>query len=90
MRSRLLLSILLLACAVVPASAQRDTTSRASGPRGQYTASMQPGMTPNRDVILEVPELSVDSIGLTVSNVKAHVALVAPALLRNTPVLTNS
>lgn len=32
------------------------------------------GLTPNRDVILEVPELSVDSIGLTVSNVRAHVA----------------
>lgn len=33
------------------------------------------GLTPNRDVILEIPELSVDSIGLTVENVKAHVAL---------------
>ena len=34
----------------------------------------------SRDVILEVPELSVDSIGLTVSNVKAHVSLDANAM----------
>ena len=38
------------------------------------------GLTPNRDVILEIPELSVDSIGLTVSNVRAHVALDANAM----------
>jgi hypothetical protein len=38
------------------------------------------GLTPNRDVILEIPELSVDSIGLTVSNVKAHVSLDANAM----------
>jgi hypothetical protein len=31
-------------------------------------------------VILEIPELSVDSIGLTVSDVKAHVALDANAM----------
>jgi len=41
---------------------------------------MQPGLTPNRDVILEIPELSVDSIGLTVKDVKAHVALDANAM----------
>jgi hypothetical protein len=41
---------------------------------------MQPGLTPNRDVILEVPELSVDSIGLTVSNVRARVSLDANAM----------
>ncbi|HYC51214.1 MAG TPA: hypothetical protein VEB19_08930 [Gemmatimonadaceae bacterium] len=41
---------------------------------------MQPGLTPNRDVILEIPELSVDSIGLTVSDVRAHVALDANAM----------
>lgn len=31
--------------------------------------------TPNYDVILEVPDLSVDSIGLTVANLRAHLAL---------------
>jgi hypothetical protein len=77
----------LIACALVASastlSAQaRDTTTRstAAGTRGQYTSTMQPGLTPNRDVILEVPELSVDSIGLTVSDVKAHVALDANAM----------
>src|SRR4051812_18882423 len=49
-------------------------------PTNRLQATMQPGMTPNRDVILEVPELSVDSIGLTVSNVRAHVALDANAM----------
>lgn len=58
---------------------QRDTTTRR--PAGQrFTASMQPGLTPNRDVILEIPELSVDSIGLTVRDVRAHVALDANAM----------
>ena len=65
------------------AVAQRDTTVRrsasATSAGGRYQASAQ-GLTPNRDVILEVPELSVDSIGLTVSNVKAHVALDANAM----------
>jgi hypothetical protein len=37
-------------------------------------------LTPNRDVILEVPELSVDSIGLTVKDVRAHVSLDANAM----------
>jgi hypothetical protein len=41
---------------------------------------MQPGLKTNRDVILEVPELSVDSIGLTVSNVRARVSLDANAM----------
>ena len=49
------------------------------------TQNIQPlstntSLTPNRDVILEIPELSVDSIGLTVENVKAHVALDANAM----------
>jgi len=54
-----------------PASAQQPTAQRFSG-----TTSV----TPNRDVILEIPELSVDSIGLTVADVKAHVALDANAM----------
>ena len=36
-------------------------------------SSSSAGVTPNRDVILEIPELSVDSIGLTVQDVRAHV-----------------
>jgi hypothetical protein len=52
--------------------AQQPTTQR------QYTATTS--LTPNRDVILEIPELSVDSIGLTVSDVRAHVALDANAM----------
>ena len=57
--------------AAAPASAQQPTAQRYAG-----TTST----TPNRDVILEIPELSVDSIGLTVSDVRAHVALDANAM----------
>ena len=59
-------------------SQQRDTTARRTA--GRLQSTMQPGLTPNRDVILEVPELSVDSIGLTVKDVRAHVALDANAM----------
>lgn len=63
------------------AEAQQRDTALTRRPAGQrYTASMQPGLTPNRDVILEIPELSVDSIGLTVRDVRAHVALDANAM----------
>lgn len=64
-------ALCLLALAAVAATAsaqQRDTT-------GRRIAQSTVPLTPNRDVILEVPELTVDSIGLTVSNVRAHVAL---------------
>jgi hypothetical protein len=54
------------------AHAQQPTTQR------QFTGTTS--LTPNRDVILEIPELSVDSIGLTVSDVRAHVALDANAM----------
>ena len=57
--------------AAAPASAQQTTGQRFTG-----TTSL----TSNRDVILEIPELSVDSIGLTVADVKAHVALDANAM----------
>jgi hypothetical protein len=51
----------------------------AQQPTGQrYTGTTS--LTPNRDVILEIPELSVDSIGLTVADVRAHVALDANAM----------
>jgi len=72
----------LVALSSVAEAQVRDTTARrptaTSGTRLQPT--MQPGLTPNRDVILEIPELSVDSIGLTVSDVRAHVALDANAM----------
>ena len=65
------------------------TTAYAQQPTGQprqptttqqrqYTPTTS--LTPNRDVILEIPELSVDSIGLTVADVRAHVALDANAM----------
>jgi|SRR3954468_20892145 len=58
--------------ATTPLSAQQPTAQRT------FTATTS--LTPNRDVILEIPELSVDSIGLTVSDVRAHVALDANAM----------
>jgi hypothetical protein len=76
------LTILALSAALLipgmATSQQRDTTARR--PTGRVQSTMQPGLTPNRDVILEIPELSVDSIGLTVKDVKAHVALDANAM----------
>jgi hypothetical protein len=68
-----------VACCVIgaaPTSAQQPTPQQPATQR--YTATTS--TTPNRDVILEIPELSVDSIGLTVSDVKAHVALDANAM----------
>lgn len=60
--------------AATPASAQQPTQT------AQRTYQGTTSLTPNRDVILEIPELSVDSIGLTVSDVRAHVALDANAM----------
>lgn len=69
-----------IACCVVaaaPTSAQQPTPQQPTTQRA-YTSTTS--TTPNRDVILEIPELSVDSIGLTVADVKAHVALDANAM----------
>jgi hypothetical protein len=77
--SRALLAAALLVAVAGPALAQRDT-ARTTAAGSRIQPSMQPGLTPNRDVILEVPELSVDSIGLTVSNVRAKVSLDANAM----------
>jgi hypothetical protein len=69
-----------VACCVIsaaPISAQQPTPQQPTTQRA-YTATTS--TTPNRDVILEIPELSVDSIGLTVADVKAHVALDANAM----------
>ena len=81
LRVRLLLLSPVLTALVLAAplnAQQRDTTRRATP--GQRTFQSQSSVTPNRDVILEVPELAVDSIGLTVANVRAHVALDANAM----------
>jgi hypothetical protein len=83
MRSRLVSLVLSLLLAIVPTlvhAQQRDTTSSPRRPAGQRVAAGSSGYTPNRDVILEVPELSVDSIGLTVQDVRAHVSLDANAM----------
>jgi len=69
-----------VACCVIgaaPTSAQQPTPQQPTTQRA-YTATTS--TTPNRDVILEIPELSVDSIGLTVADVRAHVALDANAM----------
>ena len=80
MRGRLFSSLVLLAFPVMVAGAQqRDTTTRRPTTGQRFTAAST-NLTPNRDVILEIPELSVDSIGLTVNNVRAHVSLDANAM----------
>lgn len=58
-------------------------TGPVSGPSAQgRSAQMQQGQigTPNYDIVLEVPELSVDSIGLNVEQLRAHLALDANAM----------
>jgi hypothetical protein len=81
MRARvsLVLPILCLAAAGVAGSARVALAQQPTPAPGQRPISTT-GLTPNRDVILEIPELSVDSIGLTVSNVRAHLALDANAM----------
>ena len=79
MRAGILVPSLVLCAAISsPVLAQQPTTPQPTPQRQTFTAST--GLTPNRDVILEIPELSIDSIGLTVENVRAHVALDANAM----------
>lgn len=59
---------------------QRDSTPAGRRAPVARVSAGNTGYTPNRDVILEVPELSVDSIGLTVQDVRAHVSLDANAM----------
>jgi hypothetical protein len=71
---RTLVAVLALLCAM-PVSdlvAQQPTTPPAG--RRPLTSTAGPG-TRNYDVVLEVPELRVDSIGLTVEQLNAHLAL---------------
>jgi hypothetical protein len=78
MRAVTLMTGLALCTAIATSgSAQQQTPPQ---PTGQRTYAATTSLTPNRDVILEIPELSVDSIGLTVSDVRAHVALDANAM----------
>ena len=79
MNSSRLIGVMLLSAVAATAGAQ-TTPSSTTPATGRLQPSMQPGLTPNRDVILEIPELSVDSIGLTVSNVRAKVSLDANAM----------
>lgn len=80
MRSRHAFQLIALCLALAPAvaAAQSDSTRRPATQRVAATSTS--GTTPNRDVILEIPELSVDSIGLTVQDVRAHVSLDANAM----------
>ena len=79
-RVALALSLCTLLASTPAAAQQRDTTTRRAPATGQRYTPTSGALTPNRDVILEIPELSVDSIGLTVNNVRAHVALDANAM----------
>ena len=80
MRRTIVVAALVMLSADILAAQQRDTTRRATaGSTTRFVANTQ-GLTPNRDVILEVPELSVDSIGLTVKDVRATVAVDANAM----------
>jgi hypothetical protein len=72
MRARL---VVLIAAVLLSAPALVVAQQPTGAQPGQRRAIDTTGYTPNRDVILEVPELSVDSIGLTVQNVRAHVAV---------------
>lgn len=63
------LTAALAACALCGGVAQ------AQVPAGQGQVG-----TPNYDIVLEVPELSVDSIGLNVERLRAHLALDANAM----------
>lgn len=75
MRAGIVITGLALCLAAIPAAAQQPTGTQ---PRQGFQGTTS--LTPNRDVILEIPELSVDSIGLTVEDVKVHVALDANAM----------
>lgn len=72
------LALLIAAAAQVPAQVPTTQPQPTTGQRQTFAATT--GLTPNRDVVLEIPELSVDSIGLTVADVRAHVALDANAM----------
>jgi hypothetical protein len=81
MRSRRIpVLALFLVVAVAPWAGAQQRGDTLARPATQRVGMAQATYTPNRDVILEVPQLSVDSIGLTVSDLRAHVALDANAM----------
>lgn len=87
MRARIAAGLLATLMVGAPLGAQQQPTQPQPQPAQRQPATgmriqpqMQASTTPNRDVILEVPELSVDSIGLTVSDLRAHVSLDANAM----------
>lgn len=75
----LLLVAALAAFPVDLAAQQRDTTTRriplGDARQSLGTTSRGASGTPHYDVVLEVPELTVDSIGLEVDDLRAHLAL---------------
>jgi hypothetical protein len=71
----------LSAATPAPATAQRrDSVTRPVAAPSQPAAPAPMTGTPNRDVVLEIPALIVDSIGLTVADLQAHVSLDAAAM----------
>jgi hypothetical protein len=59
-----------------PGQVQIQASTQPAGVATRAAPAQQAG-TPNYDVILEVPDLSVDSIGLTVRDLRARLALSA-------------
>lgn len=80
MSSRLAAALALVCLVPAVAAAQQRDSTAARRPATQRITTAASGTTSNRDVILEIPELSVDSIGLTVRDVRAHVSLDANAM----------
>jgi hypothetical protein len=79
MRSWRALAVLSLV-ALAPSLEAQQRDSSGARPTTARVSPTQTTLTPHRDVILEVPELSVDSIGLTVNNLRARVSLDANAM----------
>lgn len=77
----MVLAALLCAAGAGSAAAQVRDTSRARPPAPNAARAAPAAFTgtPHYDVVLEVPDLSVDSIGLTVKQLQAHLALDANA-----------
>ncbi|HET7321270.1 MAG TPA: hypothetical protein VFI96_02165, partial [Longimicrobiaceae bacterium] len=75
-----LLSLLLAAPAAAQVRDSAQTARPISAVLGQPRTGQGTVGTPNYDVVLEVPRLTVDSIGLDVANLQAHLALNANAM----------
>jgi hypothetical protein len=73
-------TLALLAVAMLATTAKAQVRAGAQPALAGQPAQQGQIGTPNYDVVLEIPELSVDSIGLTVQNLRAHLALNANAV----------